>query len=197
MKFKVLVIDDFYDKPELIREEALQADFLTGGTYPGKDSNGDKFTQDMIVKFGSIMGRPLYPMSNTGNYRLSLKGDKASRHIHFDSNVYVASICLTLDNDCKGGVALWKHKETGIEDIPLKDSDIENKYGINHSYLENEIVLKQGVDESNFEQTTYVPYKFNRCVILYGRQFHSPYPQGWGDSPENGRLTQHFFFKPV
>lgn len=197
MKHKLIIIDDFYDDPMKVREQALEMDFCAGGTYPGKDVNGVPFSMDMIRRFSTIMGRPISPSIPTANFRISLHDDKAKRHIHVDTHAHVANVCLALDEDCKGGVVLWKHKETGLEEVPAVPGDLEAKFGFDIDYLENKIVRVDGQDESKFEKLIYVPYKFNRCVILYGKMLHSPLPQGWGDCLENGRLTQHFFFSTV
>ena len=194
MKYKILVIDDFYDDPESIRDRALKDSFIDGGTYPGKDTMNDNFTPEMVTKFASIVGGPIQPAYNTGNFRLSVEGNSAVRHIHFDAGTYVANVCLTHDEDCKGGLALWRHKETGIESILINETYLVAKTGMTGLQVEQEIVLAQGQDESKFEQVSLIPYKFNRLVIICGNQLHSPWPQGFGDGPENGRLTQHFFF---
>lgn len=195
MKYKILVIDDFYKDPEAVREQALKENYTSGGTYPGMDSQNNNFTSEKIAKFASIIGAPIVPSFNTGNFRLSIEGDQAIRDIHFDADIYVANICLTHDEDCKGGLALWKHKETGIDSILINETEVMEKYGMSGKQIEQDIVLRDGQDHSKFEQTALIPYKFNRLVIICGNQLHSPYPQGFGDSPENGRLTQHFFFK--
>ena len=194
MIYKILVIDDFYDDPESMRKKALEDSFTDGGTYPGRDTDNDNFTPEMVAKFASIVGGPIRPAYHTGNFRLSVEGDSAIRHIHLDVGTYVANICLTRDEDCEGGLALWKHKETGLEDILVNETMLVAKYGITGKQVEKEIILEHGQDESKFEQTSLIPYRFNRLVIISGNQLHSPWPQGFGNSPENGRLTQHFFF---
>jgi hypothetical protein len=196
MRQSVIVMDDFYDNPEEIRELALKAGYLDGGTYPGKDSRDNLFTPEVMRKISSIVGAPIQPFENSGNFRLSLEGDTASRHIHIDGfNTHVANVCLALDKDIKGGLAFWKHKETGIEYVGGDKIALMEKTGMTLRQIEENFVLKDGQDESLWEQTALIPYRFNRCIIIDGRFFHSPWPQGYGDSPENGRLSQHFFFR--
>jgi hypothetical protein len=197
MKHKLIVVDDFYENPMSVREFALNLEYRDGGTYPGKDTAGLGFDEEHVRRLANIINRPIERFWPTSNFRLSLEQDTATRHIHFDVNTHIANICLTLDEDCKGGVALWRHKKTGLETVDERETELINKTGMTFLEVESEIVRKDGQDESNFELITYVPYKFNRCVIIYGRQLHSPLPQGWGDSPENGRLTRHFFFNIV
>jgi len=194
MRNSIIVIDNFYDNPEEVREEALSMDYLDGGTYPGKDSRTNNFDRAMIEKISRIVGAPIIARGS-GNYRLSLEGDTASRHIHTDAvDYYVANISLTRNEDVKGGLALWKHKETGLERSAPSDHLSVEQCGMTLREVEQNIILKDGLDESKWEQTTLIPYRFNRCIIIDGRNFHSPWPQGFGDSAENGRLSQHFFF---
>lgn len=41
----------------------------------------------------------------------------------------------------------------------------------------------------------YMPVKYNRLILFRGgRMFHRA-SKGFGNSPENGRLTQSFFFE--
>ena len=197
MKSSIIVIDGFYDNPEEIREEALRTDYLDGGTYPGKDGRSNNFTPAMIEKISRIIGKPIQRASS-GNYRLSLEGDTAERHIHSDSlTMSIANISLTRDKDTKGGLALWKHKETGMERVLPSDMLCIKEYGFDLEEVEMRLVRIDGLDESKWEQTALIPYRFNRCIIIDGRFFHSPWPQGFGDSPENGRLSQHFFFESI
>lgn len=197
MKHKLIVVDDFYENPMSVRELALSLEYRDGGTYPGKDTAGLEFNEEYIRRLTNIINRPIERHTYTANFRISLEEDKAERHVHFDINTHVASVCLTLDKDCKGGIALWRHKETGLEVVNEKESELIDDIGMTTWEVDQKIVKQDGQDENNFELVTYVPYKFNRCVIIYGRQLHSPLPQGWGDSPENGRLTQHLFFNIV
>jgi hypothetical protein len=198
MRKVITVIDDFYDNPEQIREEALKAQYLDSGTYPGKDSRHNNFTPEMINKFAQIMGMPIIPVKHTGNYRLSLEGDTAKRHIHIDEeNGYIASICLAKSEDVKGGLAMWKHKETGIEYVESDRASFISRTDMDPAYVEGVVVRQHGSDESMWDQVCLIPYRFNRCIIIDGRFFHSPWPQGFGDSVENGRLSQHFFFRSL
>jgi hypothetical protein len=185
---KVIVVDNFYDNPLEVRSRALSMKFVTKGTYPGKDTDGIALTPDITSKVANAVGKTLVPGWGTANFRISLDGDKASRHIHFDSMDWIATIYLTLDKDAKGGTAIWINKETGLNVIHSQDKDAMNR-----------TVYTDGQDESKWQLDMVIPMRFNRMVLIRGEYWHSVAPgyQGFGDSVENGRLTQHCFFNEL
>jgi len=198
MDISIVVIDDFYENPEEVRQDALNSKFVTKGTYPGADSVSDLFNNDIINKFSRAMGRAISPVPMSGNYRLALENDKAERDIHTDGiNTFVANVCLAYNKDVQGGIALWRHKETGLERMQVTPAASIEKYGISRDEVELKVVRVDGKDYSKWDQVALIPYRFNRCVIIDGMFFHCPFPQGFGDCAENGRLTQHFFFRSI
>jgi len=195
MEIKYQIIENFYDNPNGVRQHALESVFVTEGNYPGKDTNAQNWTQVVIDKFTRLMNQDIIPLSG-GNYRLSLAGDTGTRHIHFDAGIYVATLCLTPNQYCQGGTAFWKHNQLGIDYVDYEDiAGIQALGYESQEHLEQSLIVEDGQDESLWTQVDLAPFAFNRCVILKGEYLHSPWPQGWGNNKDNGRLTQHFFFE--
>ena len=59
--------------------------------------------------------------------------------------------------------------------------------------LQEDILDKDALDRSKWEQTMTVPMRFNRLILLQPHYWHTAGP-GFGDSLENGRLIYVMFF---
>ena len=72
----IIVIDDFYDNPDEIRQCALTAGYpdpSDGYTYPGRNSNGYYYPQELHNRFEDILKQKLKPADPNGYFRLSLE----------------------------------------------------------------------------------------------------------------------------
>ena len=71
--------DDFYDNPEEVRNFSLTAEFPDPGddyTYPGKNSEGSYYSEEIHKKFEDLAKEPLIPADKNGYFRPSLEKDK-------------------------------------------------------------------------------------------------------------------------
>lgn len=119
-------------------------------------------------------------------FRLDYAGELPVRPVHFDSECggWAMVLYLNLPHQCRGGTAFWRHVASGVEAVPPgAAADCESWY---HGESDNSDAWDLG---------SVVGMRFNRAVVYPTRYFHSRWPlEGFGSSPENGRLIGGLFF---
>ena len=193
MNFSYIKIKNFHDDPMAARKHALETNYEEDGVknYPGVDGFSNNMYDDKAEDLIRIIGEPCISWAD-GNYRSSKHNDVALRHIHTDAMSYTTIVSLTLDDNPHGPVqtALWRHKETGLTEVGMTEV-------MNHEVNWEHIIRDEGTDEDKWEVASLITLNFNEAVIIDANQFHSPYPQGFGDTLENSRLTQNFFLNRI
>lgn len=197
-----IVIDDFYPNPDKIYDliYSMKTEEKSAGNYSGIMTEESFFTQQHQEIFQLITGNKLTPSTLlSGKIRFSLETDTASQHIHFDPgyNAAWAGVCYLqkpehYPSENNYGTIFWKHKRTGLSSIPLTQEGIE-KHGWKNTDDLKEFLETDGLDESLWEKTLEVPYRYNRLVLFRPWMFHSP-GKNFGDRKENCRVLQTFFF---
>lgn len=206
MAFRSLVvIDEFYDDPDAVRNKALRLQFSRklGATYPGTEavSAPEEWTSVRSRLRGEIdepcdAPCPKDPPFQQGKFRLALKQDESLRidKVHIDRQRWSGVIYLTPDRYCEEGLVLYRHRPTGS--LLWDEKWFRENYS--HLYLLDRDSFKREVqaffrDDEQFEQIGIIPMLYNRAIVFMAQVFHGT-GKCFGDSPENGRLTQHFEF---
>lgn len=201
IKDQVIVIDNFYDNPDTLYDLIISSETedSSGGNYSGVMSKESFFTDNHVKIFQKITGDVL--KSSTvlnGRFRFSLKDDSGKQHIHFDpgQNSVWAGVCylqkpVHYEVNNPYGTCMWKHKRTQLTSIPLTQEGIE-KYGWNGVEDLCNFLNTEGLDESLWEKTLEVPYRYNRLVLFRPWMFHSP-GRNFGTDKTNCRIIQTFF----
>ena len=207
MNQHLIVIDDFYDAPDQVRSHALSLPYYTkpGATYPGQEAKPADFDwvtprkrlQDQVLE--NINGDcPKSTPFVQGKFRVAVAKDQQSRldGVHEDIQPWSGIVYLTPEEHCFGSkaIAFYVNKETGkriadqewlnfiVEKLSLDGLSVEEKRSRYWEYMR---------DMDNWLQVSSVENRYNRAILLYAKHFHAS--EGlFGDSPQTGRLTQHF-----
>jgi len=199
MKRNIIIVDDFYADPQEVRDFALKQDYPDPGedyTYPGKNSGGSFYSEEIHRRFEEIVDQKLTPAQQNGYFRISLENDSLRQDVHVDpcwewgAVLYMSDPKDTID---EGGTSFWMHNKTKMEFCPT--SDEESKiYGYpSRQELWWTTVYGDGLDRSKWTRTLLCPMKFNRLVIFRSNLWHS-HNYNFGTDLNNGRLVQLFFF---
>ena len=177
MELTLLVIDNFYANPDSVRNFALSQEFGVTGNYPGRRTR-PFFTNDVKeaiehhMQFAGKITNTYESSGYTGAFQLATAQDRT--WIHSDPHNMQAGVCyLTPDAPCSGGTGLFQHKRTG--EYRRITTDWE------------------GYDYTKWELFDRIGNRYNRLIIYRGDLFHASLDY-FGDTSENGRLFQTFFF---
>ena len=202
MKRSIIVIDDFYNKPDEVRKIALNSPYPEphdGYTYPGKNSDDNFYPDELHQRFEQILNRKLIPAPKNGYFRLSLENDPFRQDVHVDPSWEFGAVCyMNTPDQCidEGGTSFWMHNKTKSERCP-QTLELARHYG----FIEPKeawwtTVYGEGLDRNQWTRYFLSPMKFNRIVIFRTDLWHS-HNYNFGDNLENGRLVQLFFFNPT
>lgn len=197
----VIVIDDFYDSPEHVRDLALNADyhiFEQEQNFPGSESKKSFYSDAHVKKFEEILNRPIQIDPSKyifGKFRYSTSHDSSRTCVHLDWDIdWTGIIYLSLDKDCKGGLGLFCHRKTGLAKVPssieeLKEYDCRSLMEFDRKYI-----MPVSKDLDQWDLMHEIPIKFNRLILFKGSQYFHGIINQFGNSIEDSRLTQNFFF---
>lgn len=202
-----LSIDDYYEDPNDIRDMALKLDFHSkeNADYPGKEAYIEnerwmQVKQDLLKLISNSNNEKIPDIKKNfkqGKFRIALEEDNLTRTdaIHQDVQKYSGIIYLSKNEDCKGGIGLYRCINTGATGLTREWANfISSKYGFAPGCDDFFKVAKQYMqDWDNWEKYGELPMRFNRAIILMARCFHAS-TGIFGKDIYSGRLTQHFEF---
>ncbi len=197
---RYFIVDDFYEDPDRLVAAALEAqrDAASRGNYAGvmtQQSFLSNAQRDFFEKL--LQQKPINASTElNGKIRFSKQTDPYTQHIHFDAGntLWSGVVYLSKEHPKADGTVFWKHLRTGLEEIP-RTLEGAHAAGFTTKEKVKEFLEVDGVNESLWEKTLAVPYKYNRLVLFRPWLFHSPGPN-FGDTLENSRKVQTLFLGP-
>mgnify|MGYP003645138758 CR=1 FL=1 len=184
-----MVLDDFYENPMAVREWVLQQEFPIVGNYPGKRTQSfaseeirqhlEKFVRPLTGDITSWSDKENYFNAN-GCFQYTLENDVS--WMHTDDNVtdWAGVLYLTPDAPLDSGTGLYRFND-GTRFAAESD---ETHMGLIHQNAGN---------MDAWEIVDQIGNVFNRLILFNAQHWHRSM-EYFGDSKENGRLFQLFFF---
>ena len=175
MRQDIVVIDNFLDFPDKVRQSVLDnKDKLAWGEghYSGVRSvpSDKKYEQMIVDKINEVLPFKIEMDMNTSTFAFQMCLETDDAWCHQDDTDYSAVLYLTPNAPIDSGTLFFKQ-----ESLPEPDSDEYGDYIVDH-----------------------IGNVYNRLIIFNGKDIpHRANIAGFGDSLENCRLTQHFFFNRV
>lgn len=195
---RTIIVDNFYTDPVAVRNFALsqQTEQATNGNYAGVMTDNPFLTKEHLDMLGNLVGHSVKPSTQfTGKFRFTTINDPMPKQdIHFDpgdNNCCWAGVVYLTPNILTEGTLFWKHKRTGLEEIPRTLEGIR-QYGWNDTNDLKTFLDTDGIDHSLWDRTDTVMYKNNRLVLFRPWRFHSP-GNAFGQDKQTSRLVQTFF----
>lgn len=136
MEVTALIIDNFLDNPDAVRNSAISLDFKTVGNFPGKrtdraDKNYERYVQEKIER---VLNIKISEWSlDSFCFQLCLEGEET--WVHKDDSEWAAVLYLTPDAPIESGTGLYK-------DVDLETENFELDIGMGNVY--NRIVIYKG-----------------------------------------------------
>lgn len=183
----IIVIDNFYNNPMETRNYVLTQEFKVRGNYPGQRtiSYATEALKDIIEKYVIHFGGKItkFQMTNetyNGSFQYTTSRDRS--WVHTDgTNNWAGVLFLTPDAPLSAGTAFYQFADgtMNYEDTKLLDN-LEEIYRFSQ-------------DMTKWKLIDQVGNVFNRLVLFNANMYHTSMNY-FGDSLENGRLFQVFFF---
>ena len=196
----LIVIDHFLREPDALRQRALDLTYAGTGHFPGRNSTEKIPLPGLTRMISEIVREPLHtPWSPTYAHqscRLALASDDAPGRVHIDTSHWTGVLSLSRDEDASGGTEFFRHRRTGTDHFPLTPEALSAAGYASYDELDSDILQKDALDRSKWEQVMSVPMRYNRLILIQPHYWHTAGP-GFGDSVENGRLVYLMFFNRV
>jgi len=190
----LIVIDNFYANSIETRDYVLTQEFKVRGNYPGQrtQSFANQHLKDIIQEYVLPYGGKItdFPMPNetnkdnnniyNGAFQYTTSRDRSWVHIDGINN-WAGVLFMTPDAPLSGGTAFYKFYDgtSCKQDMEILDNKTETD--------------KFSQDLTKWQMVDNVGNVFNRLILFNSNRFHMSQDY-FGDSKENGRLFQVFFF---
>ena len=177
MDLTLIIVDNFYTNPDIVRNYALSLPFNVTGNFPGARTR-PYLPEDVkfsIQHWMNPVGRITNWFENygyTGAFQIATAQDRT--WIHSDYFNKWAGVCyLSPDAPVSAGTALYQHK-------------------LSKNYRRVDTVY-EGYDFTKWDLFDKIGNRYNRLILYRGDLFHASIDY-FGDNLHNGRLFQTFFF---
>lgn len=196
----LIVIDNFYNNANEVREFILKQEFKVEGNFPGKRTKSfvNESTKEHIQKYvepfgGKIIDFPM-PKQNlqsidknvddndiyNGSFQYTTSRDRS--WVHIDSyNNWAGVLFLTPNAPLSSGTGFYQFYDGTSNEEEMIQNDSKDNIG------------KYSQDMTKWKLVDQVGNVFNRLVLFNSKRYHMSMDY-FGDSLENGRLFQVFFF---
>jgi len=197
MYTSLLIIDDFLNNAEQLRETALKLSYPeVQGNFPGRNSAERINIEGLEQIVSRLVGEPLVPMpppESHAKFRLTMAADKGRAKVHIDRAHWSGILYLSRPEDCQGGTEFFRHKRTNTDRAPVNDQELEALGYASQEAMYEDIIQKDTLNDAAWEKTMEVPMRFNRLILLRPWLWHTAGP-AFGDRPDNARLVYLMFF---
>jgi hypothetical protein len=175
-----VVVDNVYDDPDAVREFALKQTFQYHPDYHKGQRTNEVFRFPGLKEmFENALGRKIKNWEKYGTngcFQSCVAGDQLV--YHYDIQQYAGIIFLTKDAPPQTGTTFYRSRHTKTMKLN----------GDSH------IIFKNGfLDSTEFDVVDVVGNVYNRLVLFDARMIHAA-SNYFGNSVQNGRLFQLFFF---
>ena len=175
---QVIVVDNFFEAVDKVRDFALAQKYHKENVFPGVRTVESFFYDELKQKIEDILGCTVISAnSRNGCYQAIFEDDFKKSYVHSDATKWAGVVYLSNSIDGTPGTSFFAHKKT-------KKTYFEDY--LSHHYS------KDRFDLNKWNTMSTIEFKLNRLVMYSGKTFHMN-ASAWGNSVENARLTQVFF----
>jgi hypothetical protein len=184
----IIVVDDFYSNPDLIRDFAINnLNFNSSDYHKGMRSSESFILNGTKEKFEQIIGKSIVNWNNpsyaNGKFQFCTSLDSIVYHTDIQS--YAAMVFLTPNAPLQSGTATYKSIYTNSIKIDSDETHTKTFKG-----LSNDLNF---YDKTSFEVVDSIGNIYNRLIIFDSKNIHAAVNY-FGDSIENSRFFHLFFF---
>jgi len=199
----IKVVDDFYADPDMVRQTALRSEYRTSYPSYGYRSRRGFLTDETVERIKTAFGFEsitlYHEMTGSTCFYHSFGQGQAQESFHVHTDVdrraddldYSLVLYLTPGAPGDSGTAICKHKRTGIWQEPRAEDAL--RLGLSGSEISG-LLDAESEDRSKWDIIDVSQNVYNRAVLFPAHWCHTGLNY-FGDSIDNGRLYQAFFFR--
>jgi hypothetical protein len=165
MPTSLIIVDDFLDNALALREAALRLTYPPQeGMFPGRNSVERINIEGLADQVSRLVGEPLDvlpPPQAHGKSRITLSADRGKAKVHVDAAHWSGILYLSRPQDCRGGTEFFRHLATNTDRTAYNDNEARALGFESAKGMTDEILDRDGTDESKWEMTQRVPMRFN------------------------------------
>lgn len=183
LKPELIVVDNFYEDPDLVRRVALEQTYETNfDSYKGNRTSKKFLPRGLKQTFEGLIGRRITVWEEF-NYNGIFQYCTAQVPLvyHTDPQSYAGIVFLTPDAPPQTGTSFFRSKSHKVRKVKPTDS------------LANEIFNNEFYDKTRFELIDSVGNIYNRLVLWDSNIIHAA-SEYFGSNINNSRLFHLFFF---
>jgi len=188
----VIVVDNFYNDPDFIREWAIKSIQFSPSNYHKGERATERFSIfGMKEKLEQIIGKPIYNWNHNSYANGIFQFCTADQPIvyHVDNQTYAGMVFLTPDAPPNTGTSFYRSKVTGDYSF-----DAEKRKTTNYvRAFQGKNAEMNFYDGTHFEKIDEVGNVYNRLVLFDAKNIHAA-SQYFGDGIDNARFFHMFFF---
>jgi hypothetical protein len=196
MNLGLILIDDFYDDPDSIRDMALSSEYFEdkkslgykfgNAPWPGKMSKKAHAPSWIDVKISNLLNKNIRQMRqlDNGAFRISREGTKSVNILHADA---------ADDSYYAGVLYLSKNREDTPGTIFYKQNSSNSDKAQSEEHLRQIVRNDEFNDLSKWTVHTVSNIVYNRFLLYPANKFHGIGPV-FGEKDEDARLVQIFNF---
>ena len=127
----VMVVDNFYADPDLVRNYAMNnLEYTPSDYHKGERSNSRFILEGTKEKLEEVIGREITNWNHGGYANGVFQFCTADQPIvyHVDSQMYAGMVYLTPDAPPQTGTAMYRSKVTGISSFPGQETRMGQEY---------------------------------------------------------------------
>ena len=199
---RVVVVDGVYPNVDEVRALALSMPFDRPGNYPGRrtapatpaDWEACRLVMAWHLGEAEVQGwGPHDPEDKSHTcFQLCLEGDRT--WVHFDDSAWVGIIHLTPEPIYRAAEGRHGQRHgTGLYLRRHGRGARGDAHDLRHG-PEGPSWNDAASDPDDWEEHAMIAGLYNRLVAFDGRYYHRSILPGFGSRPDNGRLTQVFFW---
>jgi len=174
----IVVIDDFFRRPDAVLDLALRQEYVHDGRYPGERTQPQAHDGALAKVFERYVGKPILRLESV--FQIQPQAYEAQSYVHSDLCDWAAVLYLNKDHDGEPGTRFYRHRETGYDRFGLQPGGTPSPH------------VRDGHDLDKWDVTMTVPIRFNRLVLYNAGLFHRN-ASAWGTNASDARLVQSFF----
>ena len=191
-KTELIVVDNFYENPDFIREYALSREFTANEMYHKGNRTQERYIPSWVKdEFSRLLNKQVTDfVGATGVFQYCVAQDSVV--YHYDTQEYAAMVYLSPHAPLQTGTQTFRSKITGLYGAAT-DEDA-SRLGKTKEELDRlSFNGNNFYDRNNMELVDSVANVYNRCVIFNARSLHAASGY-YGSNKDDSRLFHLYFF---